>query len=41
MLPLTWAYALCPQVQRRKWKLQLIAELESRVMAKPIPLPAE
>ncbi|OWK10120.1 hypothetical protein Celaphus_00005077, partial [Cervus elaphus hippelaphus] len=29
------------QVQRRKWKLQLIAELESRVMAEPIPLPAE
>ncbi|XP_037653325.1 surfeit locus protein 1 isoform X4 [Choloepus didactylus] len=29
------------QVQRRKWKLRLIAELESRVMAEPIPLPAE
>uniref|UniRef100_A0A8C6DXI8 SURF1-like protein n=1 Tax=Moschus moschiferus TaxID=68415 RepID=A0A8C6DXI8_MOSMO len=29
------------QVQRRKWKLQLIAELESRVMAEPIPLPAD
>ncbi|XP_031225323.1 surfeit locus protein 1 isoform X4 [Mastomys coucha] len=29
------------QVQRRKWKLKLIAELESRVMAEPIPLPAE
>ncbi|XP_019497352.1 PREDICTED: surfeit locus protein 1 [Hipposideros armiger] len=29
------------QVQRRKWKLKLIAELESRVMAEPVPLPAE
>ncbi|XP_003473186.1 surfeit locus protein 1 isoform X1 [Cavia porcellus] len=29
------------QVQRRKWKLKLIAELESRVMAEPIPLPAD
>ncbi|XP_037653323.1 surfeit locus protein 1 isoform X2 [Choloepus didactylus] len=29
------------QVQRRKWKLRLIAELESRVMAEPIPLPAD
>eukprot|EP00070_Physeter_catodon_P020800 XP_023981867.1 surfeit locus protein 1 [Physeter catodon] len=29
------------QVQRRKWKLQLIAELESRVTAEPIPLPAD
>ncbi|XP_055255914.1 surfeit locus protein 1 [Moschus berezovskii] len=29
------------QVQRRKWKLQLIAELESRVMAEPIPLPTD
>uniref|UniRef100_A0A480JM48 SURF1-like protein n=3 Tax=Sus scrofa TaxID=9823 RepID=A0A480JM48_PIG len=29
------------QVQRRKWKLKLIAELESRIMAEPIPLPAD
>ncbi|KAM5186694.1 surfeit locus protein 1 isoform 2-T2 [Callospermophilus lateralis] len=28
-------------VQRRKWKLKLIAELESRVMADPVPLPAD
>ncbi|KAM4876498.1 surfeit locus protein 1 [Thomomys bottae] len=29
------------QVQRRKWKLKLIKELEARVMAEPIPLPAD
>ncbi|XP_075415966.1 surfeit locus protein 1 isoform X2 [Tenrec ecaudatus] len=29
------------QVQRRQWKLQLIAELESRVRAEPVPLPAD
>ncbi|KAM8802448.1 surfeit locus protein 1 isoform 2-T2 [Rhynchonycteris naso] len=29
------------QVQRRKWKLKLIADLESRVTAEPIPLPAD
>ncbi|XP_045878865.1 surfeit locus protein 1 isoform X1 [Meles meles] len=29
------------QVQRRKWKLKLIAELESRVAAEPVPLPAD
>ncbi|XP_045419770.1 surfeit locus protein 1 isoform X1 [Lemur catta] len=29
------------QVQRRKWKLNLIADLESRVLAEPIPLPAD
>ncbi|XP_038601074.1 surfeit locus protein 1 [Tachyglossus aculeatus] len=29
------------QVRRRKWKLKLIAELESRVSAEPIPLPAD
>ncbi|KAF6127550.1 SURF1 cytochrome c oxidase assembly factor [Phyllostomus discolor] len=29
------------QVQRRKWKLKLIEELESRVMAEPVPLPAD
>ncbi|XP_047380671.1 surfeit locus protein 1 isoform X2 [Sciurus carolinensis] len=29
------------QVQRRKWKLKLIAELESRVTAEPVPLPAD
>ncbi|XP_052037887.1 surfeit locus protein 1 isoform X4 [Apodemus sylvaticus] len=34
-----WAYA--GPVQRRKWKLKVIAELESRVMAEPIPLPAD
>uniref|UniRef100_A0A8D0HJ04 SURF1-like protein n=1 Tax=Sphenodon punctatus TaxID=8508 RepID=A0A8D0HJ04_SPHPU len=27
------------QVQRRKWKLKLIADLESRVAAEPVPLP--
>nr|XP_038961716.1 surfeit locus protein 1 isoform X6 [Rattus norvegicus] len=34
-------WACAGPVQRRKWKLKLIAELESRVMAEPIPLPAE
>ncbi|XP_069914703.1 surfeit locus protein 1 isoform X2 [Oryctolagus cuniculus] len=29
------------QVRRRQWKLKLIEELESRVMAEPIPLPAD
>ncbi|MEE6505323.1 hypothetical protein FKM82_005496 [Ascaphus truei] len=29
------------QVQRRKWKLKLIEELEARVTAKPIPLPTD
>ncbi|XP_036074103.1 surfeit locus protein 1 isoform X2 [Rousettus aegyptiacus] len=29
------------QIQRRKWKLKLIAELESRVAAEPVPLPAD
>uniref|UniRef100_A0A5F8G7B5 SURF1-like protein n=1 Tax=Monodelphis domestica TaxID=13616 RepID=A0A5F8G7B5_MONDO len=29
------------QVQRRKWKLKMIADLESRIKAEPIPLPAE
>ncbi|XP_012884839.1 PREDICTED: surfeit locus protein 1 [Dipodomys ordii] len=29
------------QVQRLKWKLKLIEELEARVMAEPIPLPAD
>ncbi|KAK1334009.1 hypothetical protein QTO34_005008, partial [Cnephaeus nilssonii] len=29
------------QVQRRKWKLKLISELESRIMAEPVPLPAD
>ncbi|XP_036983600.2 surfeit locus protein 1 isoform X3 [Artibeus jamaicensis] len=29
------------QVQRRKWKLKLIEELESRFMAEPVPLPAD
>ncbi|KAM6170128.1 surfeit locus protein 1 [Rhynchocyon petersi] len=29
------------QVRRRQWKLKLIAELESRVMADPIPLPTD
>lgn len=28
-------------MQRRRWKLKLIAELESRVAAEPIPLPAD
>ncbi|KAL8174627.1 UNVERIFIED_CONTAM: Surfeit locus protein 1 [Gekko kuhli] len=27
------------QVQRRKWKLKLIADLEARVAAEPVPLP--
>ncbi|XP_055126477.1 surfeit locus protein 1 isoform X3 [Symphalangus syndactylus] len=47
---LQWVLLLIPvtafglgtwQVQRRKWKLNLIAELESRVLAEPVPLPAE
>ncbi|XP_054989164.1 surfeit locus protein 1 isoform X2 [Sorex araneus] len=29
------------QVRRREWKLKLIAELESRIRAEPVPLPAE
>lgn len=29
------------QVRRREWKLKLIAELESRIRAEPIPLPAD
>ncbi|KAB0392081.1 hypothetical protein E2I00_019381, partial [Balaenoptera physalus] len=29
------------QVQRQKWKLKLITELESRVVAKPISVPAD
>ncbi|KAI5937944.1 Surfeit locus protein 1 [Manis javanica] len=29
------------QVQRRRWKLKLIAELESRVTAEPVPLPGD
>lgn len=29
------------QVQRRKWKLKLIADLEARVTAEPVPLPLE
>ncbi|KAG8447567.1 hypothetical protein GDO86_014897 [Hymenochirus boettgeri] len=29
------------QVQRRRWKLKLIQELETRVTAKPIPLPVD
>ncbi|XP_054582981.1 surfeit locus protein 1 [Eptesicus fuscus] len=29
------------QVQRRKWKLKLISELESRILAEPVPLPAD
>ncbi|KAM4663774.1 surfeit locus protein 1 [Discoglossus pictus] len=29
------------QVQRRKWKLKLIEDIESRVSAKPIPLPTD
>ncbi|XP_032129156.1 surfeit locus protein 1-like, partial [Sapajus apella] len=47
---LRWVLLLIPvtafglgtwQVQRRKWKLNLIAELESRVLAEPVPLPAD
>ncbi|XP_004593721.2 surfeit locus protein 1 [Ochotona princeps] len=47
---LQWVLLLIPatafglgtwQVQRRKWKLRLIQELEARVMAEPIPLPAD
>ncbi|PNJ45241.1 SURF1 isoform 2 [Pongo abelii] len=47
---LQWVLLLIPvtafglgtwQVQRRKWKLNLIAELESRVLAEPVPLPAD
>ncbi|XP_069097904.1 surfeit locus protein 1 [Pleurodeles waltl] len=29
------------QVQRRRWKLKLIADLEARVRAEPIPLPTD
>lgn len=29
------------QVQRRRWKLKLIADLEARVAAEPIPLPTD
>uniref|UniRef100_A0ACB8F0C2 Surfeit locus protein 1 n=1 Tax=Sphaerodactylus townsendi TaxID=933632 RepID=A0ACB8F0C2_9SAUR len=29
------------QVQRRKWKLKLIADLEARVAAQPVPLPLD
>ncbi|XP_055988788.1 surfeit locus protein 1 [Sorex fumeus] len=29
------------QVRRREWKLKLIAELESRIRAEPVPLPAD
>lgn len=29
------------QVQRRKWKLDLIAQLASRITAEPIPLTLE
>ncbi|XP_066466881.1 surfeit locus protein 1 [Tiliqua scincoides] len=29
------------QVQRRKWKLKLIADLEARITAEPVPLPAD
>ncbi|KAH0615377.1 hypothetical protein JD844_004559 [Phrynosoma platyrhinos] len=29
------------QIQRRKWKLKLIADLEARVLTEPVPLPAE
>nr|XP_021529805.1 surfeit locus protein 1-like [Aotus nancymaae] len=47
---LRWVLLLIPvtafglgtwQVQRRKWKLNLIAELESRVLAEPVPLPTD
>uniref|UniRef100_A0A8C6QR70 SURF1-like protein n=1 Tax=Nannospalax galili TaxID=1026970 RepID=A0A8C6QR70_NANGA len=47
---LQWALLLIPaaafglgtwQVQRRKWKLDLIAELESRVTAEPVALPVD
>uniref|UniRef100_A0A2K5EVC2 SURF1-like protein n=1 Tax=Aotus nancymaae TaxID=37293 RepID=A0A2K5EVC2_AOTNA len=47
---LRWVLLLIPvtvfdlgtwQVQRRKWKPNLIAELESRVLAEPVPLPAD
>lgn len=35
------AIAVCSQVQRRKRKLKLIADLESRVGSEPVPLPSE
>ncbi|XP_042334949.1 surfeit locus protein 1 isoform X2 [Sceloporus undulatus] len=47
---LKWGLLLIPtatfclgtwQIQRRKWKLKLIADLEARVLAEPVPLPAE
>ncbi|XP_060126069.1 surfeit locus protein 1-like [Zootoca vivipara] len=29
------------KIQRRKWKLKLISDLEAKVAAEPIPLPAD
>ncbi|XP_053229662.1 surfeit locus protein 1 isoform X1 [Podarcis raffonei] len=47
---LRWGLLLIPiatfclgtwQIQRRKWKLKLISDLEAKVAAEPIPLPAD
>ncbi|KAL7980928.1 hypothetical protein Chor_002082 [Crotalus horridus] len=47
---LKWGLLLIPigsfflgswQIQRREWKLRLIAELESRIFAEPVPLPTD
>ncbi|XP_070811851.1 surfeit locus protein 1 isoform X1 [Pituophis catenifer annectens] len=41
LIPIGSFFLGCWQVQRREWKLRLIAELDSRVSAEPIPLPAD
>lgn len=41
LIPLTTFCLGTWQVQRRKWKLKLIADLESRVASEPIPLPID
>nr|XP_033816063.1 LOW QUALITY PROTEIN: surfeit locus protein 1 [Geotrypetes seraphini] len=41
MIPLTTFGLGTWQVQRRKWKLKLIAELESKVTADPVPLTSD
>ncbi|XP_069465444.1 surfeit locus protein 1 isoform X3 [Ambystoma mexicanum] len=41
LIPLTTFGLGTWQVQRRRWKLQLISDLQSRVSAKPTPLPVD
>ncbi|XP_067397969.1 surfeit locus protein 1 [Emydura macquarii macquarii] len=41
LIPLTTFCLGTWQVQRRKWKLKLIADLQSRVASEPIPLPLD